>query len=124
MSTHIKEFVQAQKAEVAISDYLIVKPGTDADEVTLTVLDDKPYGVAQVKQQLNQPVAGDVCEVAVYGGCFVKLGGSVSKGASIMPDANAKGIAATTGKWAIGIADEDGVNGDIIAIRIFIHQLA
>jgi phage protein D len=124
MSTHIKEVVQAQKAEVAITDYLIVKPGTDADEVTLAVADDKPYGVAQVKQQLNQPGIGDVVEVAVYGGCYVKLGGSVSKGASIMPNNSSLGIAATSGKWAIGVADEDGVSGDIIAIRIFIHQLA
>jgi phage protein D len=123
MSTHIKEVVQAQKAEVAIGDYLIVKAGTDADEVTLTIADDKPYGVAQVKQQLNQPSAGDIVEVAVYGGCFVKLGASVARGASIMPDANAKGITATTGKWAIGVADEAGDANDIIAMRIFIHQL-
>jgi hypothetical protein len=124
MSNHIKEVVQAQKAEVAISDYLIVKPGTAADEATLAVADDKPFGVAQVKQQLNQPVAGDMVEVAVYGGCYVKLGGTVAKGDSIMPDASSKGIAATTGKWAIGIADESGVLNDVIAIRIFIHQLA
>ena len=124
MSTHIKEVVQAQKAEVAITDYLIVKPGTDADEVTLAGAAEKPYGVAQVKQQLNQPGAGDVVEVAVYGGAFVKLGGTVAKGASITADAASKGVAATTGQWSIGVADEAGDDGDIIAIRIFIHQLA
>lgn len=124
MSTHIKEIVQAQKAEVAITDYLIVKPGTDADEVTLTGAAEKPYGIAQVKQQLNQPGIGDIVEVAVYGGAYVKLGGTVAKGASIASDANGKGVAATTGQWAVGIADEAGVANDVIAVRIFIHQLA
>jgi hypothetical protein len=121
MSTHIKEVVQAQKAQVAITDYLIVKPGTAEDQVTLAVVDDKPYGVAQVAQQLNQPGINDVVEVAVYGGCYVKLGGNVAKGASIMSNAASRGIAGTTGKWCVGIADEAGVSGDVIAIRIFIH---
>jgi hypothetical protein len=122
MSTHIKEVVQAQKAEVAITDYLIVKPGTDADEVTLAVVDDKPFGVAQVAQQLNQPGINDVIEVAVYGGCYVKLGGTVAKGDSIMSDAASKGIAGTSGKWCVGVADEAGVANDVIALRIFIHK--
>jgi hypothetical protein len=121
MSTHIKETVQAQKAQVAITDYLIVKPGTAEDQVTLAVVDDKPYGVAQVAQQLNQPGINDVVEVAVYGGCYVKLGGNVAKGASIMSNAASRGIAGTTGKWCVGIADEAGVSGDVIAVRIFIH---
>jgi hypothetical protein len=122
MSTHIKETVQAQKAEVAITDYLIVKPGTDAEEVTLAVVDDKPFGVAQVAQQLNQPGINDVVEVAVYGGCYVKLGGTVVKGDSIMSDAASKGIAGTSGKWCVGVADEAGVANDVIALRIFIHK--
>jgi hypothetical protein len=124
MSTHIKDTVQAKKAEVAINDYLIVVPGTDADEVDIAVADDKPYGVAQVKAQLNPIVAGDVIEVAVYGGCYVKLAGSVSAGDSLMPTTGGEALEATTGKWAIGVADEAGVDGDIIAMRIFIHQLA
>jgi hypothetical protein len=122
MSTHIKEVVQAQKAQVAITDYLIVKPGTAEDQVTLAVVDDKPYGVAQVAQQLNQPGINDVVEVAVYGGCYVKLGGTVVKGDSIMSDAASRGIAGTSGKWCVGVADEAGVANDVIALRIFIHK--
>jgi hypothetical protein len=118
----MKEVVQAQKAEVAIADYLIVKPGTAADEVTLAGAAEKPYGVAQVKSQLNQPGAGDLVEVAVYGGAYVKLAGSVNRGDSIASDADAKGVAATTDQWAVGVADEGGVAGDIIAVRIFIHK--
>lgn len=123
MSNHIKETIQMQKAEAAISDYLIVKAGTAADEVNLAVIDDKPFGVAQVIQGLNTSVAIDESvEVAVYGGCYVKLGDTVSKGDSIMPNNDSKGIAGTSGKWCIGVADEAGVAGDIIAIRIFIHK--
>jgi hypothetical protein len=122
MSNHIKPVIQAQKAQVLVNDYLIVKPGTAEDQVTLAVLDDKPFGAAQVKQQLNAPAAGDTIEVAVYGGCYVKLGGTVSKGDSIMPNAASKGIAGTSGKWCVGVADEAGVDGDIIAVRIFIHK--
>ena len=122
MSNHIKDTVQMQKSQVLINDYFIVKPGATEDQVTKAGAAEKPYGVAQVKQQLNQPIAGDNVEVAVYGGCYVKLGGNVSKGASVASDVNALGVAATTGQWAVGIADEDGVSGDIIAIRIFIHK--
>lgn len=124
MSSHIKGNIRAQKAEVAITDYLVVKPGTKADEVTLAVADDKAYGVAQVKQQLNQVGAGDTIEVADYGGCYVKLGGTVAKGDSLMPNNDSKAILATTGKWAFAVADEAGDANDVIACRIFIHQLA
>ena len=122
MSTHIKGSIQAQKAEVAMNDYLIVVPGTDADEVNLAVIDDKAYGIAQVKAQLNPIVAGDVIEVAVDGGCYVKLGGTVSKGDSLMPNNDSKAIAGTSGKWCIAVADEDGVANDVIGCRIFIHK--
>jgi hypothetical protein len=122
MSTHIKETVQAQKAQVAINNYLIVKPGTAADEVTLAVAGDKPFGIAQVESQLNAPGAGDVVEVAVYGGAYVKLGGAVARGDSLKPNAASKAIVGAAGDWCIGIAEEAGVADDVIAVRIFIHK--
>lgn len=121
MSAHIKDTVQAQKAQVAINDYLIVVAGTNPDQVTTAGAGGKPWGVAQVQPQLNPIVAGNTIDVAVYGGCYVKLGGTVTKGASLMPNASGQAILGTTGQWCVGVADEAGVAGDIIAIRIFIH---
>lgn len=123
MSNHVKPVIQAQVAEVAINDYLIVKPGTEANEVDIAIADDKGYGIAQVSTQLNAIVAGETIEVAVMGGAFVKLGATVEKGDSLMPTTAGKAIKATTGKWAVAVADEGGVVNDVIACRIFIHQL-
>lgn len=123
MATHIESIYQVQTAEVAIPGYRIVKAGTGAHEVDLTGADEKPYGVAQVQGGLNNSVEiGDKVEVAVAGGAYVEAGGVIAKGASVKSGANGVGLAAGTGEWAIGIADEVAASGDVIGIRIMIHK--
>jgi hypothetical protein len=122
MSAHLKGMTQAQKAEIAINDYLIVKTGTAENEVTPAEDAEKPYGVAQVKEQLNPIVAGNTIEVAVYGGCYVRLGANTARGASVKANSVGKAIAGTSGDWCIGVLDEAGSTDDIVSMRIFIHK--
>jgi hypothetical protein len=66
---------------------------------------------------------GDHCQVNDGTGVdtdrtvLLELGGTVAYGGPIMPDANGKGIAATTGKYYGAIAHSDGVSGDLIPVR-------
>lgn len=63
--------------------------------------------------QVHQPgMSGDPHDSTV----FLELGGTVTRGSLIMPDANGKGVTATSGKYAGAIADESGVSGELIRV--------
>lgn len=47
---------------------------------------------------------------------WLLAGGTVTRGDRLMPDANGKGITATTGKYYGAIADESGVDGEYIKV--------
>jgi hypothetical protein len=47
---------------------------------------------------------------------WLELGGTVTRGALLMPDASGKGITATTGKWYGALAEESGVSGEKIRV--------
>ena len=123
MSTHIKPITETLKLEESMSDFLIVKAGSNEDGVLIAKNGEKPYGVAQIESQMNPPVQGDAVEVVTYAGGFVRLGATCSRGASISADADGKAKTATTGEWAVGVLDQGGVAGDIVGFRTFIHQL-
>lgn len=66
-------------------------------------------GMIQVHQS---GMSGDPHDSTV----FLELGGTVTRGSLLMPDANGKGITATSGKYAGAIADESGVSGEFIRV--------
>jgi hypothetical protein len=51
----------------------------------------------------------------------VRLGGTVTMGASIASSAAARGVAATTGQFAIGKAREAGVANQYISVTLLPH---
>jgi hypothetical protein len=71
----------------------------------------------------NHAESGDPCQVNDGTGndtdrsVMLELGATVSFGGQLMPDADGKGIAATTGKYYGAIAQADGVSGDLIPVR-------
>ncbi len=66
-------------------------------------------GLVQVHQT---GLSGDPHDSTVW----LELGGTVTRGQHVMPDANGKGITATTGKYYGAIADESGVAGEFIRV--------
>lgn len=77
-----------------------------------------------VIQEDTASAAGDSVEVALPGGgSKVKLGGSVTRGDSITPDANGEFVTATAGQRAIGYAMQSGVDADIIDAILDLHSV-
>jgi hypothetical protein len=63
--------------------------------------------------QVHQPgMSGDPHDSTVW----LELGGTVTRGALLMPNASGQGITATSGKYAGAIADESGVSGNFIRV--------
>lgn len=63
--------------------------------------------------QVHQPgMSGDPHDSTV----LLELGGTVTRGSLVMPDADGKGVTATSGKYAGAIADESGVSGELIKV--------
>ena len=100
--------------DAALSHGQIAALGTAARHVTAATGSNHAVGVVI---QPGDCAAGDVIDVAEGGTADVLLGGSVSIGDWVGPDANGKGVAATSGR-AIGYALEAGVSGDLIEVRI------
>lgn len=55
---------------------------------------------------------------------WLLAGGTVTRGDRLMPDADGKGITATTGKYYGAIADESGVAGEYIKVTPVVGLLA
>lgn len=58
------------------------------------------------------PMSGDDNASTVY----LELGGTVTRGARLMPDSSGRGITATTGKYFGAVALESGVTGELIKV--------
>lgn len=71
-------------------------------------------GIADDMIQVHQPgMSGDPHDSTVW----LELGsGGATRGALLMPDADGKGIAATTGKYYGALADESGAAGEFIRV--------
>lgn len=104
-------------AAAAQAAYTFVKPGADAKHVAIcSAASDKTIGIAQ-----NAPTAADdPVEVALPGGgAKLKLGGTVSFGDMLVPDASGFGVASTSNAARHGaMAMSDGVSGDIIPVEV------
>ena len=69
--------------------------------------------------QVHSNLSGETQDSTVW----LELGGTVTRGARLMPDANGKGITATSGKYYGAIADESGVSGEFIRVTPVIGGL-
>ena len=110
-----------------------VKRSTAADFTVLQAdADAKPAGISQRWAEVA-PTPGASTLAGTTGGLiqvhqpgmsadphdstvFLELGGSVTRGDNLMPDANGKGIAATSGKYVGAITDESGASGELIRV--------
>lgn len=124
-------------AEAAILPARFVKAGTVEHQMLQADVDSVPLGVSDQAQKdvrsdvgnANAADAGD--SITVHDGhgtqqdrvYVLELGGTVSFGDRLMPDADGKGIKATSGKWFGATADSDGVSGDFIGVQPLIAQL-
>lgn len=129
MSAHLQPQLESLKAAADLSEkpFRIVSKDGTTRKVNVTGDAEKGYGVLQGgKHGLGQagPNTDELGEVAVAGGALVKVSGSVSAGDSVASAAEGKGRTAVAGEWAVGVFDEDAVDGDIVSIRVFVHQLA
>lgn len=106
------------RATAAIGAYLIVKAGADREHVAkATAVSDKIVGITNSEATK----AEEMVEVALPGGGGkVKLGsGGCAFGDFLTADANGAAIVSSTANDNIvGVAQADGVEGDIVPVEI------
>jgi hypothetical protein len=113
MAAYLQPDFVALKADGALSAFLFVKLGSDADHVTNVGAGGLALGI-----NMNaSSAAEDVLEVAYSEAGKLKLAGTVAAGGQIASDAAGKGVAATTGDYVNAQALEAGVAGDIISVK-------
>lgn len=118
MSTMNKPHIASFKAEADLSSsqYCAVKHGATDVGVVLAGAE-QGMGVL-----MNAPVSGKPAEVALLGGCAkVLLSGTVTRGDSLMVDANGKFLLATSTKKCLAVAMASGVSGDIVEVQLQKH---
>jgi hypothetical protein len=119
------------QAEAAVLPARFIQTGAAEHTVIQAVVGSQTLGISGASQKdarsdvgnLNHADAGDPC--LVYDGtgvdtdraCFLELGGTVTGGAPLMPDANGKGVIATAGEYYGALAGSDGVAGNIIEVQ-------
>jgi hypothetical protein len=106
-------------AEAAVSPYTICRAGTVNGKVLPASASNQPlFGLVG----LVGADTGKRVDVNTHGFAPVKLGGSVNPGDPLTSDADALAVAASFGSngtvYLIGFAEEGGVAGDIISVRI------
>lgn len=117
MSSHSYSRILAFKAGGAIVKGSAVKAGADRTKVVVcSATTDKSIGVAQN----DAAAAGDFVEVALQGGGGKGLaGGTVAFGDMLAPTTDGSLITTTTaGDRIVGMAMEDGVVGDVVAVEV------
>lgn len=117
-----KSFLAA--ADLSAKRYFIVKQTSDTEVNLADSATAKLVGTLY-----NDPVSGQEASVdglvaGKPGTGLVKLGGTVSYGSKLTSDSNGKAVATTTtGNVVIGIALQEGVDGDIIEYaKVFFVQ--
>jgi len=99
-------------ADLSASQYCFVKDSSGS--AALCGAGQQALGVLQ-----NDPAAsGRPGSIAIGGHAKVKFGGNVSAGGYISSDANGKAVAAASGDFALGIAIDSAVDGDIGTAQI------
>ena len=85
--------------------------GVDAPIPSVTA-DPGPAGLSGDKIMVHGANTGSPQDTTVW----LLLGGTVTRGSFLMPDANGAGITCTTTKYYGAIADESGVSGEWIKV--------
>jgi hypothetical protein len=99
----------------ALTAGLIVTSGTADDDVAVATVGSKAVGVVAVGSVNNAPAY-----ITTYGPAELTLGGTVTRGQWVVPDADGKGRAAgyLGGKHAVGIALDSGVAAGTITVLV------
>lgn len=100
-------------ADLSSSQYKFVKLNSSGQVIAVAAATDRPIGVLQ-----NNPTSGKTAEVLVSGGTKLVLGGSVTEGQIVSPNASGAGVTIAPGtdttKYICGTALTEGANGEII----------
>lgn len=133
--------IRSAGGTIPTSVFVKVNPSADR-EVVVADLNAVPYGIsgeggkyAPIPSVTTDPPthaeAGDPCVVMnghsgdrIESGVLLRLGGTVARGAFVMPNASGLGIAATTGKYYGAIAEESGVSGDVVTVTPVLGLMA
>jgi surface antigen len=101
--------------------YTIAKWGATTTDVTgATAATDRICGVFT---EVGAKV-GEIVDVVHDGRPGVKLGGTVALGDKLTTNASGQAIATTTaGNRVLGVADSDGVSGDVIPVLLTIGDV-
>lgn len=112
-------FTKSYQADAAISPSRFVKHGA-ADGAAIQATD-ASAAVLGISEQLDA-ASGQTVDVVKAGLAYLELGGTVTRGAVLIPDASGKGIAATivagTSQHAGAVAEVSGVAGDLIPVQV------
>jgi len=116
--------VTAYKAEVAISKYHLVKPGST--EGTATIASSATDALLGVTTDIDAN-AGETVDVAYSDIGLVQAGGTIAAGDPLTSDANGAAVKAAPAAGAnnriVGFAKNAGVAGDIINVFISPGQI-
>lgn len=111
--------IKSYTAGVAIAAYRFVKHGA-ADNAAIQATD-ASAAILGISDGLDVAAEQSV-DVVKAGLAYLELGGNVTRGDVLIPDANGKGVAAVvvagTEQHAGAIAEVSGVAGDIIAVQV------
>jgi hypothetical protein len=118
------DVAKTYNAEANINPYTIVKFGANDFGVTPAAAStDQMVGVSTNLTVLS----GSRVDVYHADIVYVKLGGTVSRGAYVTSDVNGNGVAAAPGVGVnanvIGIARQSGVVGDVIEVLIGVCRI-
>lgn len=94
--------------------YLFVKITANRTINLCTAHTDRPLGVL-----MNKPKSGQPAEVAISGVAKITLNATLAAHAEFTTDANGKAIAPVTGDRIMGELLENGVAGDVVAMKLY-----
>ena len=83
-------------------------------------VDSTGNGAAAAGVLLNTPTAGNPATVAYSGRVLVSAGGTITAGDNVASDAAGECVTAASTDIILGVAREDGVDGQTIAIDFFL----
>ena len=108
--------IQNYIAGAAIAQYVFVQfDSADHTVIQAAAADDLIIGISNI---LGAAAATDRVDVIKAGRAKLKLAGTVTRGAFITSDTIGEGVAAAAGEQYGAIAEQSGVDGDIIEVTI------
>lgn len=117
-------FTKSYQAGAAINPSRFVKHGA-SDNAAIQATD-ASAAILGISEQLAV-ASGQMVDVIKSGVAFLELGGTVTRGDVLIPDADGKGIAATvvagTEQHTGAVAEVSGVAGDIIPVQVLPGQV-